>query len=65
VKALARRAARWPSGESVADSIALSEFLKVVRSIHINAAKEVSAAAAVKQLATPSSEESEESEDAE
>jgi HK97 family phage portal protein len=61
LKAMGKRAANWSTTEP--DALAQREFLKVVRSIHINAAREIAGGKAVKQLA-PATEEIEDAEDA-
>ena len=52
VKGMDKRAAKWPAGlEGIAiDELAGPEFLKAVRSIHINASKELSAAHAAQEV---------------
>jgi HK97 family phage portal protein len=52
VKGMDKRAAKWPAGlqQSGIDALAGPEFLKAVRSIHINASKELSAARAAQEV---------------
>jgi hypothetical protein len=52
VKGMDKRAAKWPVGlqQSGIDELAGPEFLKAVRSIHINASKELSAARAAQEV---------------
>lgn len=52
VKAMDKRAAKWPAGlqQGAVDELAGPEFLKAVRSIHINASKELSAARAAQEV---------------
>jgi HK97 family phage portal protein len=51
LKAMAKRSTKWVG--VAADELARTEFLKVVRSIHINASRELAAGKAIKQLAGP------------
>lgn len=52
VKGLEKRAAKWPAGlaQELVDDLAGPEFLKAVRSIHINASREVYAARAAREV---------------
>ncbi len=52
VKGMDRRAAKWPTGLALAeiDELAGPEFLKAVRSIHINASKVLAAASAAQEV---------------
>jgi hypothetical protein len=51
LKAMGKRSAKWDG--LTAEDLARTEFLKVVRSIHINASRELAAGKAIKQLAAP------------
>ncbi len=55
VRAMERRAARWPVNPADAEAadLAQGEFLKILRSIHINVSRSVAATRAAQQLALP------------
>ena len=55
LKAIEKRAAKWPQtlDQAAADELAREEFVKAVRSIHINVSRELAAAGASKQVALP------------
>jgi hypothetical protein len=52
IKGMDKRAHKWPAGLEGAgiDELAGPEFLKAVRSIHINASKELAAASAAQEV---------------
>jgi hypothetical protein len=55
IKSMTGRAARWPAhlDEVTAKDLAQAEFVKALRSIHINVSRECAARKAAAQLASP------------
>jgi HK97 family phage portal protein len=58
LRAMEKRATKWPAtiAETDLEAVVQSEFIKTVRSIHINLAKEIAAAKAIGDLAPESNE---------
>jgi HK97 family phage portal protein len=54
VKGMDKRVAKWPAGlaQPGVDELAGPEFLRAVRSIHINASREIAAASAAKEVSS-------------